>query len=127
MQLRMTVSSFTVSVFIALLLNVLTNKRLVDGQTTITQELYNDNSLGNMLLVGDSLLVGSDTNIYRLDPSTLDIINTVNITGLNRLLIPVENTGDLGGNVLACQKEQCILLNSTSLNKIQRRKCHTTW
>ena len=88
----------------------------VGSQTMITQGLNNDDSLRNMLLVGDSVLVGSSTNIYRLNSSTLEVLNSINVTGLNRLLISVEDTG-LGGDVLSCQKEECILLDSTSLTK----------
>ena len=88
----------------------------VGSQTTITQGLNNDDSLRNMLLVDDSVIVGSSTNIYRLNSSKLEILNSINVTGLNRLLISVEDTG-LGGDVLSCQKEECILLDSTSLAK----------
>ena len=103
-----------ISLLISLFFLVIVRALQVGSQTTITQDLNNDDSLRNMLLVGDSVLVGSSTNIYRLNSSTLEILNSINVTGLNRLLISVEDTG-LGGDVLSCQKEECILLDSTSL------------
>ena len=108
---KFTESLFMISLF---LLVIVTAPQVGTSQTTITQDLNNDDSLRNMLLVGDSVLVGSSTNIYRLNSSTLEVLNSINVTGLNRLLISVEDTG-LGGDVLSCQKEECILLDSTSL------------
>ncbi len=105
----------TETLSISLFLLVIVTPQIA-SQTTITQDLNNDDSLRNMLLVGDSVIVGSSTNIYRLNSSTLEILNSINVTGLNRLLISVENTG-LGGDVLSCQKEECLLLDSNSLAK----------
>ena len=103
-----------ISLSISLFFLVIVTATQVSSQTAITRGLNNDDSLRNMLLVGDSVLVGSSTNIYRLNSSTLEILNFINVTGLNRLLISVEDTG-FGGDVLSCQKEECILLDSTSL------------
>ena len=107
---KLTESLFMISLFLL----VIVTAPQVGSQTMITQDLNNDDSLRNMLLVGDGVLVGSSTNVYRLNSSTLEILNSINVTGLNRLLISVKDTG-LGGDVLSCQKEECILLDSTSL------------
>ena len=83
------------------------------------QDIYiytqNEGTLRNLLLVGDQVIAGSDTKLYRLDAVNLELLETVNITGVNRLLLEINITNH-DGDLLACQEEICIFLKSDNLS-----------
>ena len=75
----------------------------------------NEGTFRNLLLVRDQVIAGSDTKLYRLDAGNLELLETVNITGVNRLLLEINITNH-DGDLLACQEERCILLKSDNLS-----------
>ena len=83
------------------------------------QDVYiytqNEGTLRNVLLVGDQVIAGSDNKLYRLDAGNLELLETVNITGVNRLLLEINSTNH-DGDLFACQEESCIYLKSDNLS-----------
>ena len=75
----------------------------------------NEGTFRNLLLVRDQVIAGSDTKLYRLDAVNLELLETVNITGVNRLLLEINITNH-DGDLLACQEESCIFLKSDNLS-----------
>ena len=75
----------------------------------------NEGTLRNLLLVGDQVIAGSDTKLYRLGAGNLELLERVNITGVNRLLLEINSTNH-DGDLFACQEESCIYLKSDNLS-----------
>lgn len=71
--------------------------------------------LRNLLVVGDNVLVGSATRLYRLNAENLSILATVSLAGVNRLLLFIDNADVDGGDVLSCQEQDCLLFDSNTL------------
>ena len=95
--------------FYSILLTFVSSQSVVQDFSTISNV-----NLRNLLLVDNNVLVGSTSNLFRLDAENLNIQNTINLAGANRLLLPLTNT-DVDGDVLSCQEQSCVLFDSNNL------------
>ena len=92
---------------------------LLGSINAVSQYQLQNETLSTCLVLSDgSLLIGTTSNIIKLNPDSLTVNSSLPLnTTTNQLLLLLNDTG-LCQNVLSCQKQECFLFNPNDLTTV---------